>query len=164
LLPKYKGINSINWGLFNREKEWGITWHEISPQIDKGRIIYQKKFKIPENIYQIDLLDYSFILGIKAIKELFIRIKSQKYLINSQEGIDNHIFYSSNKPFIYIKNMEELIFIERCQPFTAIEKFRWNIKLKETDCTLVSTNINFKNRLKLKKSIIFYNREIYYAD
>ncbi len=164
LLPKYKGINSVNWGLYNREKEWGITWHEIDSKIDSGKIIYQKKFKIPENIYQIDLHDYSLILGIKSILELLSRIKSSDYLIIPQEKINDHIFYSYEKPYIYIENIEELNLIERSQPFTSIEKFRWNIKLKDINCTLISTNSNFKNRLKLNKSIIIFNRRIFYAD
>jgi len=46
LLPKYRGVNPINWALKNNEPIHGITIHEISPGIDDGRIISQISYSI----------------------------------------------------------------------------------------------------------------------
>src|SRR3989344_5278816 len=46
LLPHYRGGSPVNWGLINGEKEWGITFFYLEPDIDSGDIIAQKKFAI----------------------------------------------------------------------------------------------------------------------
>jgi len=45
-LPRYRGVNPINWALKNNEKEHGVTIHSISTGIDDGPIYGQVKFKI----------------------------------------------------------------------------------------------------------------------
>lgn len=45
-LPKYRGVNPINWALKNNEKEHGVTIHSISTGIDDGPIYGQVKFSI----------------------------------------------------------------------------------------------------------------------
>lgn len=52
LLPKY--ASGMNLGvhaevLKNKEKETGCTLHEVSEEVDKGKIILQKKLEINEN-------------------------------------------------------------------------------------------------------------------
>ncbi len=45
-LPKYKGINPINWALENNERKHGVTLHKISESIDAGPILAQTTFSI----------------------------------------------------------------------------------------------------------------------
>ena len=46
LLPKYKGLNTHERVLKNKEKYTGCTVHFVSPKLDSGKIIMQKKIKI----------------------------------------------------------------------------------------------------------------------
>ena len=46
LLPKYKGLNTHQRVISNREKYSGCTVHFVNSQLDSGRIILQKKVKI----------------------------------------------------------------------------------------------------------------------
>ena len=46
LLPKYKGLNTHNRVLKNKEKYSGATVHIVSQKLDSGKIILQKKVKI----------------------------------------------------------------------------------------------------------------------
>ena len=46
LLPKYKGLNTHKKVLKNNEKFSGATVHLITPKLDSGRIILQKKVRI----------------------------------------------------------------------------------------------------------------------
>ena len=46
LLPKYKGLNTHYRVLQNKEKYSGSTVHIVSPKLDSGKIILQKKVKI----------------------------------------------------------------------------------------------------------------------
>ena len=46
LLPKYKGLNTHKRVLKNKEKYTGCTVHFVSPKLDSGKIIMQRKIKI----------------------------------------------------------------------------------------------------------------------
>ena len=45
-LPKYRGVNPINWALNNSEKSHGVTIHQITPGVDDGPIFGQIEFPI----------------------------------------------------------------------------------------------------------------------
>ena len=49
LLPKYKGLNTHQRALNNKEKYSGCTVHYVSSKLDSGKIILQKKVKILKN-------------------------------------------------------------------------------------------------------------------
>ena len=49
LLPKYKGLNTHRRAIENKEKFTGATVHLVTPKLDSGKIILQKKVKISKN-------------------------------------------------------------------------------------------------------------------
>ena len=49
LLPKYKGLNTHKRVLKNNEKYSGCTVHFVTPELDSGKIILQKKVLIDKN-------------------------------------------------------------------------------------------------------------------
>ena len=46
LLPAYAGLNATSWALMAQEKQHGVTWHEMTPVVDAGRIARQASFAI----------------------------------------------------------------------------------------------------------------------
>ena len=46
LLPKYKGLNTHNRAIQNKDKYSGATVHIVNSKLDSGKIILQKKVKI----------------------------------------------------------------------------------------------------------------------
>ena len=46
LLPKYKGLNTHNRAIQNKDKYSGATVHFVNDKLDSGKIILQKKVKI----------------------------------------------------------------------------------------------------------------------
>ncbi|WP_415307916.1 phosphoribosylglycinamide formyltransferase [Candidatus Pelagibacter sp. Uisw_099_02] len=46
LLPKYKGLDTHNRAIKNKEKFAGCTVHYVTAKLDSGKIILQKKIKI----------------------------------------------------------------------------------------------------------------------
>ena len=46
LLPKYKGLNTHNRAIQNKDKHSGATVHIVNNKLDSGKIILQKKVKI----------------------------------------------------------------------------------------------------------------------
>ena len=49
LLPKYKGLNTHQRAIDNKDKYTGCTVHYVTPKLDSGKIIIQKKVKIYKN-------------------------------------------------------------------------------------------------------------------
>ena len=49
LLPKFKGLNTHERAIKNKEKYSGCTVHFVSAKLDSGKIILQKKVKINKN-------------------------------------------------------------------------------------------------------------------
>ena len=49
LLPKYKGLNTHERVLKNKERYSGCTVHFVTPKLDSGKIILQKKILINKN-------------------------------------------------------------------------------------------------------------------
>ena len=47
-LPRYAGLNAINWAIYNGEKSHGVTVHKMEPGIDTGAIVYQMLFPIED--------------------------------------------------------------------------------------------------------------------
>ena len=46
LLPKFKGLNTFERALKNKEKKTGCTVHYVNNKLDDGRIILKKNFYI----------------------------------------------------------------------------------------------------------------------
>ena len=49
LLPKYKGLNTHQRAIANKEKYSGCTVHFVNSRLDSGKIVLQKKVKISKN-------------------------------------------------------------------------------------------------------------------
>ncbi len=78
LLPKYKGLNTHNRVIKNKEKYSGATVHLVSAKLDSGKIILQKKIKVSkyenEKSLQKKVLKIEHDLYPKAIKKILISL------------------------------------------------------------------------------------------
>lgn len=69
-LPKYRGVNPINWALKNNEQEHGVTIHDITPGIDDGPIYNLVTFPIdPDADEVIDVYERSLNYGWQLFKK-----------------------------------------------------------------------------------------------
>ena len=75
LLPKYKGLNTHEKTIKNKDKYSGCTVHFVNSKLDSGKIILQKKVKIKKNDTPISLakkiLAQEHKLYPKAILKIF---------------------------------------------------------------------------------------------
>ena len=75
LLPKYKGLNTHQRAISNRDKYSGCTVHFVNARLDSGKIILQKKVKINKGETAKSLAKKILVqehkLYPKAIKRLF---------------------------------------------------------------------------------------------
>tara|TARA_B100001250_G_C19641834_1_gene718629 strand:+ start:272 stop:853 length:582 start_codon:yes stop_codon:yes gene_type:complete len=78
LLPKYKGLNTHDRVIKNKEKYSGSTVHLVSSKLDSGKIILQKKIKVLKNENKKSLekkiLKMEHKLYPKAIKKFLISL------------------------------------------------------------------------------------------
>ena len=73
-LPKYRGVNPINWALKNNENSHGVTLHHIDEGIDTGDIIDQELFSIDNNLEVIDVYNLCINAGKKIIENSILKI------------------------------------------------------------------------------------------
>lgn len=92
LLPSFKGVDPVFYGLLRNEKKFGVTLHEMAESFDTGDILVQKKQTFAEEncLYRINCslflegsdLAISWIISDKALKP-------DQPVINSTGGYDS---------------------------------------------------------------------------
>jgi len=109
LLPDYKGCFSSVWALLNKEKQTGISFHYMLPEVDEGNIILQKKIDILKedtaySLYQklITIFSNNFILAFNLL------LKNHKGVSQKNLKSQNR-YYGRNLPLngvMEIKNAD----------------------------------------------------------
>ena len=78
LLPKYKGLDTHQRAILNKEKYSGCTVHFVSSKLDSGKILLQKKVKISKNDTPKSLakkiLKQEHIIYPRALKKIFVSL------------------------------------------------------------------------------------------
>ena len=74
LLPKFKGLNTFERVLKNKEKKSGCTVHYVNEKLDSGKIIVQKFFFINNKDHKENLKQKTQKLEHKAFPEAIIKI------------------------------------------------------------------------------------------
>ena len=130
-LPKYPGIGCYNYALWNEDKEYGVTVHQMDEEIDAGQIIDFIEFKILKTdtiktlknramlwlkqlFYRtmIDILDNNMILylhHVSPINEKWGEYKSRKDFQDFCEiDFKDFIYEKSYEHYDWGVNKEEL--------------------------------------------------------
>lgn len=71
LLPKFPGRNAPSWAMFEGETEAGITWHYVTPGVDDGAIIVQKKTQITPDMKAYELAGILMNIAFEGFRESF---------------------------------------------------------------------------------------------
>lgn len=97
-LPAYGGSNSTSWAILNNEREYAVTWHVMTKEVDAGDIIKQKKFLISDDETALSLNLKCMVLALKLFQELLLDIKRNK-LSYKPQNLSKRTYYStSQKP------------------------------------------------------------------
>ena len=103
-LPNYAGVNSTSWAINKNEKYHGVTWHEVTPNIDGGRIIEQKRYKIKLYSTAFDLNLKTYYFGFILFKKLISKIKKKQLKFKNQ-NLNQRTYLSRDKEFDEILNL-----------------------------------------------------------
>lgn len=85
LLPKYRGPAPINWTIINGEKETGVTIFKMDEQMDRGKILVQKKVKIEDDETTETLTTRLAKIGATALMEAIELIEEGKATLRPQD-------------------------------------------------------------------------------
>ena len=69
-LPRYAGLYCTSWALLNREPQHGVTWHEMTAEADKGRILKQRLFDLAPGETAFSLNARCYTTGMETFTEL----------------------------------------------------------------------------------------------
>ena len=75
-LPRYAGLNAPVWALLNDERQHGITWHLIEPEVDAGDIIEQVLFDITPDDTAFSLNARCYASGIDSFPAVVAALES----------------------------------------------------------------------------------------
>ncbi|HDN85979.1 MAG: methionyl-tRNA formyltransferase [Candidatus Omnitrophota bacterium] len=85
LLPRYRGPAPIQWVLIKGEKETGISIFKVTPKVDSGPIILQKRMSIENKDDYFSLSEKLANLSIPAVCEAIEQIESNTYKLIPQD-------------------------------------------------------------------------------
>lgn len=79
LLPQYRGAAPIQWAIINGETESGVTTFMLDEHIDTGKILYQDKVKITEEMTGGELHDALMEIGARLVIKTIASIENGNY-------------------------------------------------------------------------------------
>jgi len=79
-LPKYRGMNPVNWALKNNEETHGVTLHLIDEGIDTGDILDQENFEINQTMEVVDVYKFCIAKGKTLIDKNLFKLDKLKSL------------------------------------------------------------------------------------
>lgn len=97
LLPKHPGRNAEAWAIYDGDKEAGITWHYVVPDVDAGSILIQKTTPITEQTTSFTLLRINSKLVMEGFEEILSELLAGT-LTGTKQTERREIHYSWMKP------------------------------------------------------------------
>jgi natural product biosynthesis luciferase-like monooxygenase protein len=97
-LPKYAGLNATSWALLNGESEHAVTWHEVTPEIDAGRIFNQKALAILADDTVFALNTRCFDAAVNSFAEMIVDLGHDRVKLQTQDLSQRSYFGASDRP------------------------------------------------------------------
>ncbi len=154
LLPYHPGMYSEAWTIFEQDKYSGITWHLMTPEIDAGEIIIQKKVPIDNKTTSYNLLYNLNEVAYEAFEEVVEDIMCNSLKAALQKKIpdislhlkkdkpNNGILdlkWHLNKISSFLRAYDYYVSFPYGKPKVEFENFFWTWKKytieNENDCT-----------------------------
>jgi amino acid adenylation domain-containing protein len=98
LLPSYAGLNASAWAIINGETQHGITWHEMSTEIDTGNILKQVKIDLEASETALTLNAKCYQAAIAAFTELTSELTTNQVNPTPQNLQQRSYFGRHQKP------------------------------------------------------------------
>ncbi len=84
-LPRYAGTHVTTWALMNQEPAHGVSWHEMTEEVDRGRLLKQRHFEIEPGESAFSLNTKCFRAGMESFAELIDEISQNRVEATEQD-------------------------------------------------------------------------------
>lgn len=92
-LPRYAGLHATSWALMAGEAQHGVTWHEMTEAVDRGRIARQLLFDLAPDETALSLNARCYEAGWQAFAELVGDIEAGTLVLQPARGSASGSFY-----------------------------------------------------------------------
>ena len=86
-LPEYRGCNQFSFAIADQRDEFGTTIHQMDAGIDHGDIVFERRFKIPENCWVDELYELTFNASLDLFIETISEILNGNYTLTPQQQL-----------------------------------------------------------------------------
>ena len=93
LLPRHGGMHATSWALLAGDTGHGITWHEVTPAVDAGRILLQVPVPIEPGDTAFALNTRCFDTAVRSFDTLLDRLAQGTWTLHEQQG--DGVFHSA---------------------------------------------------------------------
>lgn len=97
-LPRYAGLNAPAWALIGGETEYGVSWHRMTRDVDRGDILHQNHFEIAADETSLSLNTRCFQVGIESFAELIDDLSSDAVVPKKQDPTNGSYFARHARP------------------------------------------------------------------
>lgn len=97
-LPRYAGINTPAWALLKRETEYGISWHEMVADVDKGELLKQQMFAIGPDETSLSINTQCFAAALESFPLLLKELETDSLTPLQQNLADRSYFGKFKRP------------------------------------------------------------------
>lgn len=98
-LPKYKGMYTSFWPIFNGEKKSGVTLHRIDRGIDTGPVIAKKTFAVASKDRAFDVYSKYIEFGISLFDEQIDYLIAGNFSSKSQSAVNSSYYPKGSVDF-----------------------------------------------------------------
>ena len=125
-LPHYAGVNVPVWALLHGEPRYGVTFHEMTVDVDAGRILKEVQFDVPADETAAGLNARCFDYGLQIFTALTDDLTRDRLALTAQDASKRVLFKRHQRPddhlvIDFTRPAEELTRLVRAVDFGALE-------------------------------------------
>ena len=97
-LPAYAGVHVPVWALLHGARQYGVTWHEMTPDVDAGRIVKAAPFDVPPADTAAELNARCFEHGLQSFAALVDDITADRVTFTAQDISKRSLYKRHDRP------------------------------------------------------------------
>jgi len=97
-LPRYAGLHATSWALINQERTYGVTWHIVRAEVDKGDLLKCRSVDIVEGETAFGLNVKCYEACIDSFAELVDELASGRVEFRKQNLAERTYFSKYKRP------------------------------------------------------------------
>ncbi len=94
LLPGYAGLNVTTWAIYHQQKNHGVSWHEMTAEVDSGDVLKQSGFEIEPAETAFTLNAKCYEAALSSFNELLEDISNNTVVRTTQQA-EESVFFSA---------------------------------------------------------------------